>query len=300
MATKNSESVIRTWCISLHQKGKSTHTIQAYQRALEHFAAWYKQVYQSSFDVGLVMARDVRNWKNYQQSILKAAPTSINQRIVAVNRFFTWAVHEELCHDNPADEVGLIHLETQEPKALKNGDLRRLLRAAKDNVRDYAMLELLVGTGLRVGELLALQIGDVRITERGGSVIVRKGKHDNYREIPLTSDVRKALKDYLEQEHPEPTNADAPLWIGRKGPLTERSSVKRMLVKYAHMARISAPSPHILRHTFATRYLTANPDDIRGLARLLGHSNLNTVMIYTEPDMNSLVKRMEQVEMLPE
>ncbi len=69
-----------------------------------------------------------------------------------------------------------------------------------------------------------------------------------------------------------------------------------MLVKYAHIAKIPPPSPHVLRHTFATRYLAANPDDIRGLARLLGHTTLNTVMIYREPDMDSLTNRMERVE----
>ena len=73
-----------------------------------------------------------------------------------------------------------------------------------------------------------------------------------------------------------------------------------MLEKYAHLARIKRLSPHVLRHTFATRYLTANPDDIRGLARLLGHSNLNTVMIYTEPDMDALTERLERVEALSE
>jgi site-specific recombinase XerD len=58
-----------------------------------------------------------------------------------------------------------------------------------------------------------------------------------------------------------------------------------MLEKYAHIAKIVPPSPHTLRHTFATRYLTANPEELRGLARLLGHSNMNTVLIYTEPDV---------------
>lgn len=300
MTTTSSESVLENWVETLYQKGKSDHTIHAYQRALAHFTAWYKQAYNGPFDANLVMSRDVRNWKSYQQSTQKAAPASINQRMVALNRFFAWAVHEKWCRDNPTNGVGLIRLETREPKGLKTTDLRRLLRAAKDNLRDYAILEMLVGTGLRVGELLALQVSDVKISERSGSVIVRQGKHDNYREIPLTRDVRKALQDYLEQEHPEPTNPEALLWIGRKGSLTQRSSVKRLLEKYAHLANVAAPSPHALRHTFATRYLTANPHDLRGLARLLGHSNLNTVMIYTEPDMESLTNRMERVEVLPE
>ena len=70
-----------------------------------------------------------------------------------------------------------------------------------------------------------------------------------------------------------------------------------MLERYAIQAGIEPVNPHALRHTFATRYLKANPDDLRGLARLLGHSSLDTVMIYTEPSLDDLTQRMERVEM---
>ena len=70
----------------------------------------------------------------------------------------------------------------------------------------------------------------------------------------------------------------------------------RLLDKYTIAARIDSIGPHVLRHTFATRYLNANPDDLRGLAALLGHASLNTVMIYTEPTMEDLAKRMEKIE----
>jgi len=81
-------------------------------------------------------------------------------------------------------------------------------------------------------------------------------------------------------------------------PLTHRSSILRILNKYASQAGIEDDiSPHVLRHTFATRYLEANRDDLRGLAALLGHSSLDTVMIYTEPSLDDLAERMERVEL---
>ena len=70
----------------------------------------------------------------------------------------------------------------------------------------------------------------------------------------------------------------------------------RLLNKYAYQAGIEAFNPHALRHTFASRYLDANPGDLRGLATLLGHANLNTVMIYTEPRLEDLAERMERVD----
>ena len=155
----------------------------------------------------------------------------------------------------------------------------------------------MVGTGLRVNELLALTRGDVELRERSGKVIVRHAKGGQYREVPLTLDCRQALQAYLEADHPQPDEPDSPLWFGKKGPLSHRSSVMRMLQKYGERVGIKNLHPHQLRHTFATRYLAANPDDLRGLARLLGHANLNTVMIYTEPDMEDLAQRMERMEL---
>jgi site-specific recombinase XerC len=165
---------------------------------------------------------------------------------------------------------------------------------ASGNPRDVAMVELLAGAGLRVGELLALRVGDVTLGERSGQVVVRRGKHRGYRTVPLTASVRKALAAWL-AIHAQADDADAPLWWGPRGPLTDRSAVNRMLAKYARRAGVAPCGPHVLRHTFATRYLAANPGDLRGLAALLGHSNLNPVMIYTEPRLEDLAQHMERV-----
>ena len=245
-----------------------------------------------------VMPRDVRDWKVYQQAMEKAAPATINQRLTAITRFFRWARSQGICRENPAEDVNNIRLESCQPKALDKLTLRKLLRVARSHPRDYAILEILAGTGLRVGELLMLKVGDVEIKERSGKVIVRRGKHENYCEVPLTLDVRKALKAYLDADHPEKDNPETPLWIGTHGGLNHRSSVTRMLEKYAIQAGIESVNPHALRHTFATRYLNANPDDLRGLARLLGHASLNTVMLYTEPNLDDLTQRMERVEIV--
>ncbi len=151
---------------------------------------------------------------------------------------------------------------------------------------------------MRVSELLDLQKGDLTIGERSGQVIVRYGKGGGYREVPLTKSVRKALKAYLETQ-PQLKEED-PLWAGERGPLKDRGSVLYLLKKYAFRAGLdeSEISPHILRHTFATRYLAAN-DDLRGLASILGHSTRNTVMIYTEPTTAMLASKMEQAEDKP-
>jgi site-specific recombinase XerC len=108
---------------------------------------------------------------------------------------------------------------------------------------------------------MGLRVGHVEIGERSGKITVRQGKHGSFREVPLTRDVRHALASHLE-DHPEKDDQEAALWIGTRGPLSNRSSVVRILDKYAYQAQIEALKPHTLRHTFATRYLEANPDDL--------------------------------------
>ena len=298
MPTTQPADVQQEWLDHLQRQGKSQHTLRAYRSGLQHFARWYQSTYGDAFGPDRVMPRDVRDWKAYQQTVEQAAPATVNQRLVALTRFFRWACSQALCRENPAEDVSNIRLDPRQPKALEKSPLRKLLRAARSHARDYAMLELLAGTGLRVGELLALKVVDVEIGERSGKVTVRRGKHEHYREVPLTLDVRKALETYLDEMHPEKDNPETPLWVGPRGQLRNRSSVTRMLEKYSIQAGIEPVNPHALRHTFATLYLKANPDDLRGLARLLGHTSLDTVMIYTEPTMQDLTERMERVEVV--
>jgi site-specific recombinase XerD len=161
-------------------------------------------------------------------------------------------------------------------------------------LRDIAIIQVLAETGIRVGELLALQRGDlVDIQKRSAYLIVRQGKHGNYRTIPLTLAVREALTAYLTQPVQALLAEDDPVWWGPKSPLTQASSILRLLDKYSIYAGIPKVSPHQLRHTFATRYLQRNPGDLRGLATLMGHSDLNTVMLYTEPSLDDLRQRMD-------
>ncbi|MFZ6029577.1 MAG: tyrosine-type recombinase/integrase [Chloroflexota bacterium] len=293
----NATELTQNWTQDLEKNGKSAHTTAAYRRALEHFIAWNRRVDEGKFNPATIIPRDIENWKAYQQTGQNASPATTNQRLVALANFFRWAVSQGLARSNPAAGIKGVGAKKREPKALDEKKLRRLLRAvhAANNLRDIALVELLVGTGLRVSELLALKTADLALGDRSGKVVVRMGKHDNYREIPLTATLRQVLKAYL-AEHPERENPNARLWIGQRGALNDRSAVLRILEKYAIAAQLPAMGPHVLRHTFATRYLRANPGDVRGLAALLGHSSLDTVMIYTEPSADDLAERIERAE----
>ena len=282
---------VSNWLKALENAGKNPKTIASYQRGLQHFITWNSRSYRSDFTPSSIIPRDVSDWRAYQQRIEAARPTTINQRLVALGSFFRWAIAQGLITRNPMQGIKTISLEPLKPKALDKRAERLLLRAVHQagNLRDIAMVEVLLGTGIRVSELLDLKSGDVEVGERSGKLIVRSGKQSNYREIPLTTNVRKALTAYLDR-HPV---ADA-FWVGQRGDLQDRSGVNHLLEKYALLAGIEPIGPHALRHTFSMRYLERNPGDLRGLAALLGHHTLHTVMIYTQPTFEDLAERMEK------
>jgi site-specific recombinase XerD len=289
------ETLLTQWLEYLSQQGKSDYTVVAYRRGMRHFIRWSEQVYEEDFEVGAVLPRDLQQWKTHQTKTQKSAPATINQRLVAVSGFFDWCVDAEIIVKSPQRSVQAIRLEKRKPRSIDEKLLKRLLRAVHrgGNLRDMAIVEVLSETGIRVGELLDLQVGDVvDLDKRSAHLVVRQGKHGNYRTVPLTKTVRQALTNYLAQ-HSNSKDADATLWVGRKGSLTQSSSVLRLIDKYCIQANIPKVTPHQLRHTFATRYLHKNSGDLRGLAALLGHSDLNTVMLYTEPSLEDLAQRME-------
>ncbi len=290
---------VNRWLDHLKKQGKSKHTRDAYYRGLAHFIVWSQTTYGEDFDPAATIRRDVVDWKAHQQTVELAKPATINQRLVAISQFFTWAMAMGITGADPTTGVKAIPLARQAPKALSRVDKRRLLRAVHrhGDLRDVAILEMLLGTGLRVSELLALRLGDVELSERTGRVTVRSGKRGNYRQVPIPRDARQALQAYLDQRDDVP-DPGRPLWLGasESGQLTRRSSASRIVDKYALAAGIEYVSPHALRHTFATEYLNANPGRIRELAALLGHASLDTVMIYTEPAFEHLAETVEEMD----
>jgi site-specific recombinase XerD len=134
------------------------------------------------------------------------------------------------------------------PRSLSEKDFFRLRRSfyKGNNERDIAIFEVLANTGIRVSELCSLKLSDVQISERKGKLIVRCGKGQKYREVPLNSDARKALNEYLKSRADE---NDERLSLGERGPLTPLG-VFRIIKKYARDAGVEV-SPYQVRHTFA-------------------------------------------------
>jgi integrase/recombinase XerC len=158
-----------------------------------------------------------------------------------------------------------------------------------ESQRDLAVIQTLLGTGLRISELAALKVSDVEISERKGTLYVRAGKGMKARQIPLDGRTRQALSDYL-AVRPEPAGLPEAeqdrLFFGQRGPLTERG-IDYLVGKYAYQAQLEGCTAHTLRHSFGKNLVDsgAPPDQV---ATLLGHESLDTTKIYTRPSQRDL------------
>jgi len=142
-----------------------------------------------------------------------------------------------------------------------------------------------------VGELTALALDDLALSDRAGQLTVRSGKGGKYREVPLNAEARRALRDYLQAR---PMVEASLLFMGQRGALTS-SAVRKIVEKYGRKAGVETVTPHVLRHSCARALLDAGVDLV-AVAALLGHEDLKTTVIYTKPSARDLERAVEKIE----
>lgn len=264
----------------LARQGKAPATRRGYLADLRRFAAWIQQTYGEPFDPARLVREDVRAYRAHLLTVQRRKPATINRRLAALGAFCRWATAVGLLKTDPTDGIETVQQTQPPPRALSASELRRLVRRAqqKGNPLHVAVITVLAHTGLRVTELCRLRLQDVEMSERKGRISVY-GKGDRYREVPLNAEARRALKEYLAVR---PASAAPQVFIGQRGPLTE-SGVWRIVHKYALLAGLEGVSPHVLRHTFATRLLREAGTDLVTVADLLGHADVRTTTRYTLP-----------------
>lgn len=230
--------------------------------------------------------------------VLRLKPATINHRLQAVRWVCGWATRRGLLSTDPAGEVRAVRvMARRRPAGLSEAQVHKLFRAAGQGrpthrLRDYAILQLLLQAGLRVGEVVGLKVDDVTIHQRSGHVRVRLGKGGKEREVPLNASVRRAISVHLAtREHPEPSE---PLFLSQQGEGLAQRSVQLILSTLSRRAKLErAATPHTLRHTFALNYLHEHPGQLVELANLLGHDSLDTTAMYTQPSAEELAANLE-------
>jgi site-specific recombinase XerD len=257
-------------------------------------------------DVSELKNMHVINYRDYLQDTLFLKASSVNTKLVTVKKFATWLREQGVISVDLFNSVKFIKIQKNgsAPKTLTEKEIWAMLNAvakSRGTVRDRnaAILQLIFNAGLRVSEVVGLNYSDIQINERSGQVLVRKGKGNKERIVPLNTKIRLKLNTYLIYRFNEkgwrPKDRD-PLFVSER---KERLSVRRlqsMVSEVAVSAKIDRLkiSPHVLRHTFAMRFMEANKD-ISQLSNLLGHASLDTTAIYLLPSEEQLQLSVEKI-----
>ncbi len=286
---------------ALNGREASEHTIAAYRRDLTGFAAWFADHVGTPCTLTAITPTDVRDFRTHLRDTEHRAPATINRKLAALRSYFQWAITAGRRADSPAATVKDVREEPRRPRWFVKRDLDRLLRTLEASakptalVRDRAILLLLRHTGIRVGELVALRVRDVTLSDRKGSLRV-VGKGAKERTIPLNQTVRSELAAYLAVRLERSGSGQySELFLGQRGPVN-RQAVEKLVGKYADRAGLEAFSPHSLRHSFAKSLLDAG-EDLVTVQTLLGHERLDTTARYTQPgarDLEVAVGRLDE------
>ncbi len=260
----------------LQEEEKSANTIRNYLCDLDAFRRWFEKDYGELLSPHLITSTALRKYKHYMNS-LDFKPQSINRKLSTLRTFLSWAegvghIRSLPCLPKSIRETkpGVRWLDQREQNAL----LRRVEKEGSE--RDFAVVRLLLNTGLRVSELCTLVWADVTITPKKGTLTVQSGKRSKRREIPLNKDACSAL---LSLGYNDNIGASTSILTGQRGALSPRG-VEMILQKYR--GDLIEISPQSLRHTFCKNLVDARVG-LEKVAAIAGHESLDTTKRYCEP-----------------
>ena len=262
------------------EKKMSINTLQSYERDVMQFE---KYLNNNKLNYAKIQPKEIKEYLKYLQENGKKT-SSISRSLASIRSFYQYELRIRKVKANPTEGVQAPKVEKHAPSILSSQEIELLLNQPKDvdlkGTRDKAMLEFAYATGMRVTEIISLNIEDVNLEK---SLVVCKTATKN-RTIPLGSLSLKALKEYIEEARPilvKGENEKA-LFVNINGSRLTRQGFWKIIKYYKEQAHITTEiTPHVLRHSFAT-HLLQNGADLKSIQTMLGHSDISSTQVYMQ------------------
>lgn len=283
---KSSETLLlESYIKTLHHL--SEHTRHAYQRDLEHIQNYCDQ--QDIIKWSDLDGRQLRGfvaWR-HRQGI---GGRSLQRNLSAIRSFYRYLLKEGKVKNNPAEGIIAPKSPRKLPKVLDADQTAQLVEINEDGtlaIRDRAMLELIYSSGLRLAELISINLNDIDFNDR---IITVTGKGNKTRSIPVGQHAIKAVKRWLKERTAMVNESEQALFISSRGKRISPRSVQDRLKQWAIKQGLpNHVHPHMLRHSFASHLLESS-GDLRAVQELLGHADISTTQVYTHLDFQHLAQ----------
>ncbi|MEB3102753.1 site-specific tyrosine recombinase XerD [Ferviditalea candida] len=274
------------------ERGLARNTLESYERDITHYLEYLKTLGVSSLQQ---TAKSHITGYMLKLKQLGRASSTMSRNMVSIRAFYQFLVRERLLEKDPSLNMEVPKLEKRLPKVLSVDEVERLLEAPvisnAGGMRDKAMLELLYATGIRVSELISLDVDDVNLAM---GFVRCTGKGSKERIIPIGKIASRWLNDYIQGMRLKllkKSKAEPALFANHLGTRMTRQGFWKIIKKYALESGIHKEiTPHTLRHSFAT-HLLENGADLRAVQEMLGHADISTTQIYT----HVTTKKMKEV-----
>ena len=275
-----------------NDKKLSDNTLQSYRRDITQYEEY---VEKNRINYAKVTEDDIKNYMKYLQGENKKKST-MSRSLAAIRSFYQFLVRTRKAKKDPTKNIESPKVDKRVPSILTSQEVELLLEQPKDvdlkGTRDKAMLEFAYATGMRVTEIISLNIDDVNLDE--GYVVCKD--RSKSRIIPLGSMSLKALKEYIEEARTyliKDDDEDA-LFVNVNGTRLTRQGFWKIIKFYKEQAHITKDiTPHVLRHSFAT-HLLQNGADLKSIQTMLGHSDISSTQVYMQfqdPGIKSAYKK---------
>ncbi len=285
----NADKYLETFIRMLRsEKYYSEHTTKSYRRDLLKFQHFLHE--QGITDWPSVSYRQVSAYAAFRhRNGLKS--TSIQRELSSIRSFYQYLIREKQAKNNPAKEVSAPKSGQPLPKTCDAEQIDRLLQSGNSQdtlfIRDIAMFELMYSSGLRLAELVSINLHDIDLSQ-GQLVVTGKGNKTRY--LPVGSKASEAIRRWLKERAGLLKGDSNALFLSKQGKRISGRSVQSRLNQLIRRQQLDQHlSPHTLRHSFATHLLESS-GDLRAVQELLGHANISTTQVYTHLDFQHLAK----------